>query len=335
MPSQPYPRVAQSRAFRYDLTYRPDAYAPPVTPSTPSPASDPAAAILAEVAGWSVSPDPGPGPEAGLAIATVRFGRPGTIGGVGGVGGIGPHVVEIRATPRGNHVTYEIVDDLGASYRPFHPVSSEPLSLGAVAELIEESVRVPDAPGSDGRGSYEGERGVVLPVLETVFGFASGRDARRETAGARSALVDAVRAFVRIESEPYPGLDRYFEERIDEWLASKGCLSVPPYRAGTGGRFPASGPKLEPASPRVPFSCVLAGPEAARIDRVVRAWWRSREAPVGLEAVLDLGRDAARLRSALRREVSRTGRLPRGRFEVVSGSERFQVEMDDLTDAGG
>jgi hypothetical protein len=332
MPSNPYPRVAHPRAFRYDLTYRPASYSAPVTPSTPMSDSDPAATLLAEVAGF--------------AIATIRFGRPGTTGGLGGIGGlggtgglggiggIGSHVVEIRATPRGNHVTYAIVDDFGSSYRPFHPVSSEPLNLGSVAELIEESVRVSDAAVQAGRGSDGGQRGVLLPVLETVFGFASGRDARRETAASRSALVDAVRAFVRVESGLYPGLDRYFEERIDEWLASKGCLSAPRYRAGAVGRFPDSGPKLEPASPRVPFSCVVAGPEAAGIDRVVRAWWRSREAPVGLEGVLDLGRDAARLRSALRREVSRTGRLPRGRFEVGSGLERLPVDMEDLTDDG-
>lgn len=321
MQSRPYPRVAHPRAFRCDLCYRPDAYLAP---------SDPAAAILAEAAGWPAPPTTGA--DAGVTIATIRFGRPGTIG------VIDPHVIEILAVPRGNHVTYAIVDDFGTAYRPFHPVSSEPLALGAVAELIEESARVSDGPrqvagehGERDRGDLE--RGLLLPVLETVFGFASGRDARRETAGARSALVDAVRAFARVESELYPGLDRYFEERIDEWLASKGCLSAPPYGAGIADRLPASRRVREPASPRVPASCVVAGPQADAIERVVRAWRRSREAPVDVEAALDLGRDAARLRSALRREVSRTGRLPEGRFAVAAGAGRFEVDMDDLLDA--
>ena len=248
MQSRPYPRVARPRASRYDLCYRPDSY---VT------ASDAAAALLAEAAGW---PAPagggsglgsGSGASSGVAIATLRFGRPGTIG------AIDPYVIQIRAVPRGNYVSYAIVDDFGSAYRPFHAVSSEPLALGSVAELIEES-----------------EPGLLLPVLETVFGFASGRDARRETAGARSALVDAVRAFVRVESELYPGLDRYFEERIDEWLVTKGCLSVPRYGAGVPARFPASGTAREPASLLVPASCLVAGPQAEVIERVVRAWRR-------------------------------------------------------------
>jgi hypothetical protein len=308
MQSNPSPRVAHPRAHRYDLHYRPDSYLTP---------SDPAEAILARAAGWS----PAPGH---VTIATVQFGAPGTIGEAA------PHVVAIQAMPRGNHFAYRIVDDFGSVFRAFHPVSSEPLMLGAVAELIEESERcsVGEAPG-------EGECGVLIPVLDRVFGFASGRDARKETTAARSALVDAVRAYVRVESEFYPGLSRYFEERVDEWLAAVGCLPAVPYRARAEGRFDSTGVKPGPSPSRVPPSSSVAGPHATWIDRVVRAWWRSQEIPLDLDSALDLGRNAARLRSALRREVSRSGRRPGGLFVVGSGPDGFAVDLGDLADEIG
>ena len=305
MQSRSFPRVAHSRVHRYDLSFRPDSYLS---------ASDSAEAILAEAAGWAPVRDE-------IAIATIRFGASGTISGAA------PHVVEVRARKRGNYLAFRIVDDFGTVFRPFHPVSSEPLTLGAVAEQIEESELC-----SAGEPPGEGKRGLLIPVLGRVFGFASGRDARRESAGARSALVDAVRAFVRVESEFYPGLARYFDERVDEWLSSTGCLPEAKYRARAEGRFASTGVKPGPTPSRVPASSPLAGPHASWIERVVRAWWRSREVPLDLDAALDLGRDAARLRSALRREVSRSGRTPGGRFAVGCGPDGFTVDLDDLAD---
>lgn len=308
MQSNPSPRVAHPRVQRYDLLYRPDSYLTP---------SDTAGAILAEAAGRS--PDRGH-----VTIATIRFGAPGTIGEAA------PHLVEIQALPRGHHFEYRIVDDSGTGFRAFHPVSSEPLMLGAVAELIEESERcyAGEAPG-------EAERGVLIPVLDRVFGFASGRDVRRESAGARSALVDMVRAFVRVESDFYPGLSRYFDERVEEWLVATGCLPAAPYRARAEGRFADTRWKPGPSPTRVPASSSVAGPHAMWVEKVVRAWWRCQEVPLDLDSALDLGRDAARLRNALRREVSRSGRPPDGRFGVGSGPEGFAVDLDDLADEIG
>jgi hypothetical protein len=308
MQSRPSSRVAHPRSHRYDLLYRPDSYLT---------RADSADTILAEAAGWT----PGRAP---VTIATIRFGATGTIGETA------PHTVEVQALPRGNHLAYRIVDDFGTVFRAFHPVSSEPLALGAVAELIEESERCsPDeSPG-------EGERGVLIPVLERVFGFASGRDARQETAAARSALVDAARAFVRVNSELYPGLSRYFGGRVDEWLVSRGCLPAAPYRARAESRFASTGISFEPSPSHVPASSPLAGPHAEWIEAVVRAWWRSRDLPLEIESALDLGRGAARLRSALRREVSRTGKLPGGRFGVGPAHEEFAVDLDDLAEMPG
>jgi hypothetical protein len=308
MQSNPSPRVAHPRVHRYDLLFRPDSYAG---------RADTADALLATAAGWI--PD-----RSHVTIATIRFGAPGTIGEAA------PHVVRVQARQQGNHFVYRILDDLGTVFRAFHPVSSEPLILGAVVELIEESERrsVGEPPGA-------GERGVLIPVLDRVFGFSSGRDARRETAGARSDLVDAVRDYVRVESEQYPGISRYFAERVDQWLVARGCLPAVPYRARSESDFAPSGETFGPSFSRVPASRSVAGPHATWIERVVRAWWRSQEIPHDIESMLDLGRDAARLRSELRRAVSRSGRTPRGRFVVGSGPEGFAVDLDDLADGIG
>jgi hypothetical protein len=242
------------------------------------------------------------------------------------LGTIAPIRIEIRAQRRGNHYAYRIVDGLGRAYRPFHPVSSLPLMLGELCEILDESVE----SGSDGESGEE--RGLVLPVLQSVFGGREGECVPRyRSAGDRSALADAVRAFVRVESEIYPGLASYVEAQVDDWLESIGCLSIPDGLPGVTAR------DWGPVAPAISARNPVAGPQAAAIERLLRAWWRSQEAPETADGALELAGRVSRLRRALRRHASRYGRLPAGRFEVAAcgpRTERWVVEIDDLTESG-
>jgi hypothetical protein len=233
----------------------------------------------------SYGPATGSGEE--TAIARFVFGGPGT------VQAIAPLVVEVRAVSRGNHHAYRIADSAGTTYRPLHPVSSLPLTFGELIEQIE---------GSGPRG---GEGGLVLPVLARVFGIASGRRPASESAGDRSALVDAARSYVRAESEVYPELGGWLAANVDAWLVGIKCLAhVPEWLNHCVNRWEPRG--LLPMAGSSPV-----GRAAEVIEEVVISWWRDQPAPADIEGMLDLARSLSRLRSALKTYVSRHGALPR------------------------
>jgi hypothetical protein len=108
-------------------------------------------------------------------------------------------VISIRARRRrgGRRILYRIVDEYGEPGEPgwtCRPASSmQPLSMGRLIELIE-SARCPRFDVGDG------------PLTEAFRDFQEGTDPRD--------LVD----FVTVESEFYPELGEYFEQRAQEWL---------------------------------------------------------------------------------------------------------------------
>lgn len=281
----------------FDLKFRPTTY---------DARADPAAALLAEAAGQRA---PLCCPE--VTIARIVFGR------------LAPNVIQIRARRRLGHFVFRILDDLGTEFRINDRMSSWPLNLGQMIRLIENS-----------KGIGE-ELGLVFPVLDTVLGFGDDRrDSVRSggggyvSAGDRSALVDAVRAFVRVESDFYPELERYIEYEVDAWLERVGCLSCAHATEGLDLR------KQEPApSPAAAGSCVV-GPHAEAIDRIVRAWWRSQQSPRTTDEALEIGRKVNVLYNALRKHTSQFGRLPAGRFQVEAGPPGRRIDIDDLTETG-
>jgi hypothetical protein len=110
-------------------------------------------------------------------------------------------VFSIRARRRrGGRILYRMVDEYTEPGRPgwtCRPASSTlPLTTGRLIELID-SAKNPDMDFGD------------LPLTEAIREFQEGEDPRLQL------------HFVAVESEFYPGLGDYYQERAEAWLSRK------------------------------------------------------------------------------------------------------------------
>jgi hypothetical protein len=269
----------------FELAYRPHSYAD---------VAHPTAAIRGEPSGDRFPP-PHPG-EVAIARVTYRT--------------VVPHEVEIRARPTEDGFRYRIVDEVGSLFVPILDLSREPLSLGQLVDLIEESHGI------------TGDPGLATPVLDAVFPAPNPRDrGAGETAGDRRARVDAVRGFVTVASDIYAELEELFQLKTDEWLVEREYLHTATRRTARLNREAMS---------------TSQDPVEVEIDRMLRAWWMSHGGPLSDEEGIELGYKALQLRGYLREQAAERGRLPAGGVSLGGrdGGERWNVDLDGLVDTG-
>jgi hypothetical protein len=108
-------------------------------------------------------------------------------------------VIAVRAKRRGEVIRYRAEDEHGTRYRPAQSQSPTPLTC-------DELIRLIDGARIVGEKGY----GLVFFYLDVhVRGTAEPK---------RAAHRQALRHFIRVRSDFYPDLERYYEERIEQWV---------------------------------------------------------------------------------------------------------------------
>jgi hypothetical protein len=118
-------------------------------------------------------------------------------------------VIEVRVRPGGPGLLYRIVDEYETEFVMPFDRSKQPLSLGELVKLINESE------------GLRQERGLVSCEVEACA-CPGGRF--RPT---NEEWLESVRGFVTVTSEIYPDLQSYYEAFVEEWLSEQGLLDGP------------------------------------------------------------------------------------------------------------
>jgi len=107
-------------------------------------------------------------------------------------------IISIRARHDRGEIRYSVVDEYDTAFKLTVERSTQPLSTRELVELIDHSHSADDEPG---------KVGLVFPILEANYELAD----KPETLG----------GFISVSSEYYPGLDAFYDARIDEWLGTR------------------------------------------------------------------------------------------------------------------
>jgi hypothetical protein len=105
--------------------------------------------------------------------------------------------IRARRTPRGNRITYRLVDEYQSDWNSARKSSARPLTLRQLVELIDT------ADSSECDSTY--------PLIENIVRFQMEGGETPEHAA----------AFVAVESTIYPALGRYYATRVLAWAQAR------------------------------------------------------------------------------------------------------------------
>jgi hypothetical protein len=170
----------------FDWTFRPETYFFPASSSRPEPLPDEVRDAIGRIhpllMGGLYLPGFLPGE---VEIARVQLES------------VMADVLSVRARPQGKRIAYRVVDEYETVYPVAPATSARPLTLAALARLME---------GANPDPSVDGGLALVQVKCNVVYGGCDPRE---------------LHGFATVTSRFYPELGAWYERLIDAWLDSQ------------------------------------------------------------------------------------------------------------------